>query len=179
MTFTGSDGTALAHGCSPGRHPWHPESPGTGPPDPRPRSQSPPRASDAEPAPDAAQAARLRDLLRHLKITPEPIARGRCDHRHAEDRYTPSRKLAHLIRARTNTCDAPSCNAQAVYSDLDHTVPHPDGPTDECNLGPKCRRHHRAKQAPGWHLQQREPGVMRWILPSGRTHTTTPTVYDT
>jgi hypothetical protein len=110
---------------------------------------------------------------------PEPIARGQCDHRHAEDRYAPSRKLSHLIRARTNTCDAPGCNAQAVYADLDHTIPYPDAPTDECNLGPKCRRHHRAKQAPGWRLQQPEPGVMRWTLPSGRLHTTTPTIYDT
>jgi hypothetical protein len=116
--------------------------------------------------------------LRQLKITPEPIARGQCDHRHAEDRYTPSRKLAHLIRARTTTCDAPGCNAQAAYADLDHTIPHPAGPTDECNLGPKCRRHHRAKQSAGWRLEQTEPGVMRWTFPSGRTHTTTATIYD-
>ncbi len=165
-TLTGQDGTALAHGCSPGQHPWHPEN-------------HPDSPATAPPGPDAAQAAQLRDLLRQLKIPIEPIARQTCDHRHAEDRYTPSRKLSHLIRARTNTCDAPGCAAQAVYADLDHTTPHPDGPTDECNLGPKCRRHHRAKQAPGWHLEQPEPGVMRWTLPSGRTHTTTPTVYET
>jgi hypothetical protein len=192
MTITGKDGTAVAHGCSPGRHPWRPEShpespgapPGSPPPSafpqtPPPRPQSADGAPDAGPGPDAAQTAQLRDLLRKLKITPEPIARGQCDHRHAEDRYTPSRKLSHLIRARTTTCDAPGCNAQAVYADLDHTIPHPDAPTDECNLGPKCRRHHRAKQAPGWRLEQPEPGVMRWTLPSGRTHTTTPTVYNT
>jgi hypothetical protein len=179
MTVTGKDGTALAHGCSPGRHPWHPESPGTAPPDSRARMQPEPGTPDTGPGLDAAQAAQLRDFLRQLKITPEPIARGQCDHRHAEDRYTPSRKLSHLIRARTNTCDAPGCNAQAVYADLDHTIPYPDGPSDECNLGPKCRRHHRAKQAPGWRLEQPEPGVMRWTLPSGRIHTTTSTVYDT
>jgi hypothetical protein len=45
-------------------------------------------------------------------------------------------------------------------------------------LGPKCRRHHRAKQAPGWRVEQTEPGIMRWTLPNARTHTTTPTVYD-
>jgi hypothetical protein len=28
------------------------------------------------------------------------------------------------------------------------------------NLAPLCRRHHQAKQAGGWHLDQTEPGVM-------------------
>ena len=40
--------------------------------------------------------------------------------------------------------------------------PHPsapDGDTDECNLGPTCRHHHRLKQASGWDLTQPEPGV--------------------
>jgi hypothetical protein len=32
-------------------------------------------------------------------LTFEPIARGTCDHAHAEDHYTPSRKLRHLVRA--------------------------------------------------------------------------------
>jgi hypothetical protein len=36
-----------------------------------------------------------------------------------------------------------------------------------------CRRHHKAKQSPGWHLEQREPGVMTWRLPSGRVYQTT------
>jgi hypothetical protein len=35
------------------------------------------------------------------------------------------------------------------------------------------------KQAPGWKLEQAEPGVMIWTTPSGRTYTTTgPTVYE-
>jgi hypothetical protein len=65
-----------------------------------------------------------------------------------------------------------------VFSDLDHTVPYPNGPTDECNLAPKCRCHHRIKQAPGGHVEQPQPGIIRWTTPSGRTYTTTPTVYD-
>jgi len=44
---------------------------------------------------------------------------------------------------------------------------------------PGCRHHHRVKQAPGWHLAQPQPGIMRWTTPSGRTYTTRPTVYDT
>ena len=107
----------------------------------------------------------------------EPIVKGGCDHTSAEPRYSPSRKLTHLVRARTVTCDAPGCNAPARHSDLDHTVPYPDGPTDQCNLGPKCRRHHKAKQAPRWKVAQLAPDVVAWTLPSGRTHTTRPTVY--
>jgi hypothetical protein len=45
-------------------------------------------------------------------------------------------------------------------------------------LAPKCRRHHRCKQATGWKVEQPEPGIVRWTVPSGRTYTTTPTVYD-
>jgi hypothetical protein len=101
-----------------------------------------------------------------------------CDHSAAEPRYTPSRRLSHLVRARTATCDAPGCAAQAVHADLDHTTPYPEGETDQCNLGPKCRRHHKVKQAPGWKVEQPTPGVIRWTLPSGRTHATGPTVYD-
>jgi hypothetical protein len=128
-------------------------------------------------APASTQAAQLEDFLRRLNVTLTPIAKGGCDHAAAEPRYTPSRRLAHLIRARTATCDAPGCTAQAVHADLDHATPHPEGLTDQCNLGPKCRRHHKAKQAPGWKVEQPAPGVIRWTLPSGRTHTTMPTVY--
>jgi hypothetical protein len=81
--------------------------------------------------------------------------------------------------ARSATCDAPGCQSQAVNADLDHTVPWPHGLTDQCNLSPRCRTHHRAKQSPDWKVDQTAPGVTRWTLPSGRTHNTTPTKYDT
>jgi hypothetical protein len=127
--------------------------------------------------PDPADAARLGAFLRGLNVIPVPIDKGNCGHAAAEPGYTPSRKLAHLVRARTVTCDAPGCAAQAVHADLDHTIPYPEGPTDQCNLSPKCRRHHRAKQSPGWEVEQPAPDVIRWTLPSGRTHTTRPTNY--
>lgn len=158
MTIVAPDGTAIAHGCAHGRHSWPPTGPsGSGP---------------------GSQAAQLLDLMRRLNITLEPIARDTCDHGNAENHYVPSRKLKHLIRARNQTCVAPACNAQAVYCDLDHTVPYPDGPTDQCNLNPKCRRHHRTKQAPGWKTTQAAPDITVWTTPSGRTHTSTPTVCD-
>jgi hypothetical protein len=224
MTIIAPDGTALAHGCATGQHPWPldslpPPSSGNPPPPPgkpagsRPRPGPPPhQAPDAPGGPgglgdapagrrdapsgpseasagtghvqppqqaaQAAQAAQLLRLLRRLNITLEPIAAGPCDHTHAEDHYVPSRRLRHLIHARNQTCTAPACNAQAQYCDLDHTVPYPDGPTDECNLNPKCRRHHRTKQAPGWNATQPAPGTATWTTPAGRTHTTTPTTYN-
>jgi hypothetical protein len=117
-------------------------------------------------------------LLRRLNVALNPIAKDSCDHRHQEHRYAPSRLLQHLIRARTIRCSAPGCGAQAYYCDLDHSVPYPAGRTCQCGLAPLCRRHHRCKQAPGWKLRQPQPGIMRWTTPSGRTYTTTPTVYD-
>jgi hypothetical protein len=113
-----------------------------------------------------------------MNVTFEPIARDACDHRHAEDRYVPSRKLKHLLHARSQTCTAPACNAQAQYCDIDHTIPYPDGPTCECNTNPKCRRHHRVKQARGWKVAQPTPDTATWITPSGRTHSTRATAYD-
>jgi hypothetical protein len=167
MTFVGPDGTAVAHGCSPGRHPWSP-------PPPDPEASTPPSLLDG---PYARKAEQFFDFVRALNLSIEPIAKGTCDHRHAEEQYTPSRKLQHLVRARSSTCTAPGCQAQAVHADLDHTTPYPEGLTDECNLGPKCRTHHRAKQTPGWKVEQPEPGVFRWALPSGRGHTTRPSAY--
>jgi hypothetical protein len=163
LTLLGADGTATAHGCSPGQHP-------------RGSKESHDKAL-GRPPPKPAQMVCLAAFLRGLNVTPEPIPKGECSHAAAEPRYTPNRKLAHLVRARSVTCDAPGCSAQAVHADLDHTTPYPQGPSCQCNLGPKCRRHHKAKQAPDWKVEQLEPGVIRWTLPSGRTHTTGPTSY--
>ena len=128
--------------------------------------------------PPARARRELAELLARLNAAPEPIATGTCDHAHREDRYIPSRKLKHLIRARTARCCAPGCGAQAITSEIDHTIPYPAGATCEGNLGPACKRHHHAKHAPGWKLQQTQPGVMRWTTPSGRTYTTHPTQYE-
>jgi hypothetical protein len=162
VTLLAPDGTAAAHGGSRGQHPWIP----------------PPVTGTSRAGPDTRQAAALAEFLRALNITFTPIAKGSCDHASREDRYTPSRKLKDLIRARTARCTAPGCGAQAVHCDLDHTLPYPAGITCQCDLAPACRRHHRCKQAPGWRLAQPEPGIMRWTAPSGRSYTTRPTVYE-
>jgi hypothetical protein len=167
VTLTAPDGTALAHGCARGPRPRLLDGLGPQPPP----AQPPP----GQPPPPAS----LAELLRRLNITLTHITRGSCDHEGAEDHYVPSRSLRHLVRARSATCDAPGCHNPAVTTDLDHTVPWPAGPTEQCNLAPRCRTHHRAKQAPDWKVEQIAPGVTRWRLPSGRTHVTTPTSYDT
>jgi hypothetical protein len=181
VTLLGDDRTAIAHGCARGRHEWNP------PPDPdsgeetnASNTRDAGRATRARSggAPTPGQLAHLAEFLARLKIHFEPIAKGTCDHGHREDRYRPSRTLRHLILARNATCPAPGCGASSHHADLDHTSPWPEGATDECNLGPPCRRDHRTKQALGWKLEQSEPGVFTWTTPSGRSYTTRPTRYD-
>jgi len=129
---------------------------------------------DQRPLPDT----RARDHLRSLGVHLTPIARGSCDHQHAETGYRPSRKLQHLIRTRSTRCTAPGCGRPAARCDLDHTLAWDKGGiTCECGLAPLCRHHHRLKQSQGWQLTQPEPGVLQWRTPHGRTFTTTPTEY--
>jgi len=153
------DGTAVGHACARGQHPWTP--PPTGPP-----ATGPPGAG-------------IGGFLASLKLKFEPIARETCDHTHRERQHDPSRALSHLIRARNSTCSTPGCGAAAVTADLDHTIPYEmGGPTDECNVGPRCRHHHRTKQHPKWRVEQLTPDVTRWTGPSGRAWFVHPTRYQ-
>ena len=147
LTVLHPDGTAAAHGCAAGQLRWR-----AGP-----------------------QAA---EVLRTMKLTLRPVIRGPCDHAQAERGYRPSRTLRHLVNARNTRCTAPGCGQPAARCDLDHTNPwHHGGLTCPCNIAPLCRHHHRCKQAEGWWLEQPEPGVLVWRVPSGRTYATTPTAY--
>jgi hypothetical protein len=112
-------------------------------------------------------AAHLKERLQFLETSP-------CGHSRQSGSYKPPPSLRHLVEVRQRTCSFPGCRRAARRCDLDHTVPFDHGgPTCECNLAPLCRRHHQAKQAPGWHLDQTEPGRMTWRLPTGRTYQTT------
>ena len=72
-----------------------------------------------------------------LNATVTPLAGDDCDHRRQEPGYQPSRRLQHLITARTRTCTAPGCMRPAARCDLDHTTPYDQGGrTCECNLAP-------------------------------------------
>ncbi len=114
--------------------------------------------------------------LARLKLS--ALAAGTCAHPRESSGYRPSPKLRHLIKVRQRTCSFPGCRCRAARCDDDHTLPFDQGGrTCECNLSPLCRRHHRAKQAPGWHLEQPQPGILVWTLPHGRRYTTIPGAY--
>jgi hypothetical protein len=103
---------------------------------------------------------------------------GECSHRRESPSYRPSRSLAHLIQVRQVTCTAPGCRRPATSCDFEHTIPyHQGGRSCECNGGPCCRRHHRAKQAAGWRLSQPRPGTFVWTTPHGRSYRTEPGAY--
>jgi hypothetical protein len=92
--------------------------------------------------------------------------------------YRVSPQLRHVLEVRNATCFYVGCRRPAEHCDMDHTVPYDrGGPTCSCNVAPGCRRHHKAKQTPGWRLVQRRPGELTWATPSGRTYTVRPTEY--
>ena len=160
LTATGPDGTAVAHGCAPGA-----------------RSLDSIVAAGLAATGEAGTATAM-DLAAALKVKLEPLAKGACDHAHAEPGYRPSRKLRHLVMARSTRCTAWGCGRPAAACDQDHTTPWDDGGiTCECGLAPLCRHHHQIKQTEGWTLRQPEPGVLVWVTPTGLTRTTTPTSY--
>jgi len=167
VTVTDDDGYAVGHGRAAGRHDIlnlagltdDPGPPGTGPPGTSPRGtgpggrnrDGPPGGRDSPPGgnrdgppgragPPGAAGTGIADMLRKLGVTIEPIARGTCDHRHQEPGYKPSRKLRHLVAARTATCTSPGCGQTWARADYEHTLPHDqDGRTCECNGGPTCK----------------------------------------
>ena len=93
---------------------------------------------------------------------------------HPEPRYRPSTQLADFVRCRDLTCRFPGCDAPATACDVDHTIPHPAGPTQASNLKCLCRRHHLLKTFWGWQDHQSPDGTVEWKSPTGRTFTTRP-----
>jgi len=158
VTVTGSDGRAVAHGCAkaaPGRPSAGPigHREGPGPPSPG-----------------------IRIWLAGVSLA--WLETGECSHRRESPGYRPSPALTHLIQVRQVTCIAPGCRRPAVSCDFEHTIPyHQGGRSCECNGGPCCRRHHRAKQASGWQLAQPRPGTFVWTTPHGRSYLTGPEPY--
>jgi Domain of unknown function (DUF222) len=114
--------------------------------------------------------------LAQIPIT--TLESGTCSHRRESAGYRPAPTLRHLIKIRSPRCGYPGCRRSARRCDDDHTIPfHKGGKTCECNLYPLCRQHHGTKQGPGWRLEQREPGILTWTLPSGRRYTVAPEPY--
>nr|MBA3525069.1 DUF222 domain-containing protein [Geodermatophilaceae bacterium] len=92
--------------------------------------------------------------------------------------YAPPAAIARHVRTRDRTCRFPGCRQPATRCDLDHTVPHPHGPTAETNLNTLCRRHHRTKTFTRSRLQHLPGAVMAWTSPTGHTYRTYPWAPD-
>jgi len=206
LTLTDSHGRPVAHGCAragPPRSQRRPEQP-TGPPGAQetgshgvqagsPRDR-PPGSPHDRPAggPNDRPADRPHDGPRTRAPTePEAqvpnrawifsltlLADSSCDHARETAAYRPSPGLRHLVQIRHATCTYPGCRQPATRCDADHTLAyHRGGRTCLCNLAPLCRRHHDAKQSPGWVLHQASPGVMTWTTPAGRRYAVGPSDY--
>jgi hypothetical protein len=107
-------------------------------------------------------------------MSPGPVLAGLADRvwRDGLDRLDDD-ELTGILQAAQRLAGDP-----ATRCDLDHTIPHHlGGRTCECGLAPLCRRHHQAKQAPGWALTQNQPGDMTWTTPGRRRYTTHPISY--
>jgi hypothetical protein len=108
----------------------------------------------------------------------EPIAVTDCDHRHHTTAHDPSDRLRHLVEIRDGECTYPPCRRTARRCDFEHAIAWETGGwTCACNAGARCRHHHHTKQAPGWQVEQHQPGYHTWTTPSGRQYTTGPTTY--
>jgi hypothetical protein len=87
--------------------------------------------------------------------------------------------LRHLTGILNAHCTFPPCRRPEHTCDYEHSQPYDQGGrTCLCEAGPACRHDHRAKQAPGWQVEQAGArGWFRWTTPSGRTYLSRPTQY--
>jgi hypothetical protein len=113
--------------------------------------------------------ARLRHALQRAE-TADPDEHPATTTRERHRRF-PSTRLAEFIRARDQTCIAPTCTRPAEACDLDHTLDwlH-GGPTEASDLEALCRHDHRGKHHGGWHYDQPEPGRFVITDPTGTRH---------
>ncbi len=131
----------------------------------------------------------IRDRIARAVITVNPeaaikrreqAARSRwVDHRHQAVGHDPSVLLRHLTGILNATCTFPPCRRPQHQCDYEHSRPYDQGGlTCLCQAGPVCRASHRAKQSPGWHLEEAGArGWFRWTTPSGRGYLSRPTQY--
>ncbi len=84
------------------------------------------------------------------------------------DTYRPTASLRRFLEQRDRHCRFPSCNRDATWCDIDHTVAWEDGgKTEPGNLEVLCRGHHTLKHNSKWKVEQVAPGVLEWTSPLG------------
>jgi len=94
----------------------------------------------------------------------DPIALGVTQRR-------PSASQRRRVEARHPMCVFPGCRMPARQSDIDHIQAVQDGGgTNDDNLAPLCRHHHRLKHTHGW-TYGRINGSVQWTSPTGHTYT--------
>ena len=86
---------------------------------------------------------------------------------HVRTQHDPTKAMRDFVNARDRHCRFPGCLVTAVHCDTDHTKAwEPGGATCPCNMAPLCRRHHRLKQAQGWHLHiDQDTNNATWTTP--------------
>ena len=78
------------------------------------------------------------------------------------------------VLTQSDTCIFPGCRMPGDACDLDHHTPWAQGgPTNENNLRPLCRHHHRIRHLRGWSYQSLPHGDHQWTTPNGHHYTTT------
>lgn len=91
------------------------------------------------------------------------------------DAYTPTTAIREHVLARSPSCDFWDCPRSGARSDLDHGIPHPEGPTDVDNLHPRCRRHHEHKTKRRWSATYDPLTITTtWTSPTGHRYATRP-----
>ncbi|VXC06025.1 HNH endonuclease signature motif containing protein [Nocardioides sp. AX2bis] len=86
------------------------------------------------------------------------------------DSYECSDRLKEQTQLRDTTCVFPWCTNPAVFTDMEHVIPYPEGPTETGNVAPACRQHHRAKTHMGWDYEALGPGLYLWTSPQGERY---------
>ncbi|MGN7970176.1 DUF222 domain-containing protein [Microbacterium sp. 22296] len=77
--------------------------------------------------------------------------------------------LRRWLGVTSPTCVFPGCGRSARDCDLDHLTAWVDGgSTDDDNLAPECRHHHRLRHESRWHPSRiPDTGDLRWTSPLG------------
>jgi hypothetical protein len=100
--------------------------------------------------PDVARALAFQPGSTWRRLITDPLDGTLLDY--GRTKYKPPTALADHVVARDVTCSHPGCTRPARSCDLDHLLAFPLGATCECNLRPRCRRHHRLKHETSWQV---------------------------